>query len=95
VKARQRSAAHAGSVKKTLPPQIREEVERRMWTKGFSDYEGLADWVREQGYEISDDSLWRYGKSLKREFTATPFAVRQARMLADEARDHKAPCCRL
>jgi Protein of unknown function (DUF3486) len=49
-----------------LPPDIRKQVERRMLAKRFSDFEGLAEWVRQQGYDISDDSLWRYGKSLKR-----------------------------
>ncbi len=72
-----------------LPPHIRKQVERRMLAKRFSDYEGLAEWVRQQGYDISDDSLWRYGKSLKREFTAAQFSLLQARMLADQAPDHK------
>jgi hypothetical protein len=68
-----------------LPPDIRKEVERRMRAKQFSDYERLAQWVREQGYDISDDSLWRYGKSLKHKFAATEIALHQARMLADQA----------
>jgi Bacteriophage Mu, Gp27 len=72
-----------------LPPHIRKQVERRMLAKRFSDYEGLAEWVRQQGYDISDDSLWRYGKSLKREFTAAQFSLLQARMLAAQAPDHK------
>jgi hypothetical protein len=73
----------------TLPPHIRKQVERRMLAKRFSDYEGLAEWVRQQGYDISDDSLWRYGKSLKQQFTAAQFSLLQARMLADQAPDHK------
>jgi hypothetical protein len=72
-----------------LPPHMRKQVERRMLAKRFSDYEGLAEWVRQQGYDISGDSLWRYGKSLKREFTATQFSLLQARMLAAQAPDHK------
>jgi Protein of unknown function (DUF3486) len=60
-----------------------------MLAKRFSDYEGLAEWIRQQGYDISDDSLWRYGKSLKRQFTATQFSLLQARILADHAPDHK------
>jgi hypothetical protein len=72
-----------------LPPHIRKQVERRMLAKRFSDYEGLAEWVRQQGYDISDDSLWRYGKSRKRQFTATQFSLLQARMLAAQAPDHK------
>ena len=72
-----------------LPPQIRKELERRMLAKRFSDYEGLAEWVRQQGYDLSDDSLWRYGKSLKQEFTAARFSLLQARLLAGQAPDHK------
>jgi hypothetical protein len=72
-----------------LPPNIRKEVERRMLAKRFSDYEGLAQWVREQGYDISDDSLWRYGKSLKQEFTAIRLSLLQARVLANAAPDYK------
>ena len=54
-----------------LLPQLREQVEQRMLANGFSDYEDLAKWVRGQGYDISDDSLRRYGKSLNQEFAAT------------------------
>jgi len=72
-----------------LPPHIRKQVERRMLAKRFSDYEGLAESVRQQGYDISDDSLWRYGKVLKQEFTAARLTLLQARMLAAQAPDHK------
>src|SRR5436305_6899142 len=41
------------------------------------------------GYDISDDSLWRYGKSLKQEFMSARFSLLQARWLADQAPDHK------
>ncbi len=49
-----------------------------MAESGFSDYRGLAEWVRQQGYEISDDSLWRYGKGIQRQITAAQMAVHQA-----------------
>ena len=74
---------------RTLPADIRQEVERRILAKRFSDYEGLAEWVREQGYELSEDSLWRYGKSLKNEFSAVRLSLLQARVLAEKAPDHK------
>jgi Protein of unknown function (DUF3486) len=73
----------------TLPANIRKEVERRMLARRFSDYEGLGEWVREQGYDISHDSLWRYGKTLKQEFTSIRLSVLQARLLADHTPDHK------
>ena len=40
-----------------LPPHVRQQVERRLFENGFRDYEGLLQWVRGQGYEVSDDSL--------------------------------------
>jgi hypothetical protein len=60
-----------------------------MLAKRFSDYEGLAQWVRDQGYDFSEDSHWRYGKSLKQEFTAIRLSLLQARTLARNAPDHK------
>jgi hypothetical protein len=66
-----------------LPPYIRQEIERRLFDNGFRDYEGLAQWVRGQGYEISDDSLWRYGHGLQQQFAAARITMLQARAWAD------------
>jgi hypothetical protein len=66
-----------------LPPRLRAEVERRIREKGFSDYRGLAEWLRQQGYHISNDSLWRYGKSLQRKLAVAEMAVYQAHALAE------------
>ena len=74
----------------TLPPNIRDEVERRILAKGFSNYQALADWVREKGYDISQVSLWRYGNSIKTQVAATRFAMRQARLLSREGTSHQA-----
>src|SRR5216683_5115546 len=71
----------------TFPAHLRAEVERRMAESGFSDYRGLAEWVRQQGYEISDDSLWRYGKGIQRQLAAAQMAVHQARALTEATRD--------
>ncbi len=70
-----------------LPAHLREEVERRMLENGFSDYQGLADWVRQQGHDISDDSVWRYGKNFQHQIKAAEFAMRHARALAEVAPD--------
>jgi hypothetical protein len=66
-----------------LPPRLRAEVERRIRAKGFSDYRGLAEWLRQQGYHISNDSLWRYGKSLQRKLAVAEMTVYQAHALAE------------
>jgi hypothetical protein len=72
-----------------LPPYIRQEIERRLFGNGFRDYEGLAQWAQAQGYNISDDSLWRYGRALQQQFTATQLTVRQACALADRSADYE------
>jgi hypothetical protein len=71
-----------------LPLEIRKELERRMFANRFSDYEGLALWVRQQGYDISDDSLWRYGKRLQDEFEAVRSSLLPVRLLGASAPDH-------
>src|SRR5713101_5256100 len=73
----------------TLPAHLRAEVERRMAESGFSDYRGLAEWVRQQGYEISDDSLWRYAMGFRLQLAAALMAVHQAHALAEVAADNK------
>src|SRR5260370_38847384 len=52
---------------------------------GLSEYFGLTQWLLRQGYRISEDSLWRYGKKLQQRITATELAVRQARAAAEVA----------
>jgi hypothetical protein len=66
-----------------LPAYLRQEIERRLFQNGFRDYEGLAKWVSDQGYNISDDSLWRYGRSLQQEMHAARVSALQAAALAD------------
>src|SRR5438270_4949777 len=66
-----------------LPAYLRNEIERRLFQNGFRDYEGLAKSVRDQGYNISDDSLWRYGHSLQQEINAARVSALQATALAD------------
>jgi len=73
-----------------LPAHIRQEVERRLFENGFSDCEGLAQWVRGQGYEISDDSLWRYGHGLQQRLAAMRLTVRLAGAMGELADDNEA-----
>src|SRR5713101_2699227 len=72
-----------------LPAYVRQGVDRRLFENGFRDYEGLAQWVRGQGYEISDDSLWRYGRALREHLAAAELTVRHARALAKLGEDYE------
>jgi hypothetical protein len=65
-----------------LPAELRAEIERRISENGYGDYHKTAEWVRQQGYQISDDSLWRYGKGVQRQLELAQMAVHQASAIA-------------
>src|SRR5215469_4405997 len=69
-----------------LPQKLRKAVEHRLIKQGFCNYESLAQWIRQQGYEISMNSLQRYGMSLARDLETTRLAAAQQR-----ARDEALP----
>jgi Protein of unknown function (DUF3486) len=71
----------------TLPKPVREALDKRLVSGAFSDYRGLATWLREQGYNISKSSLNRYAKGYERRTQAVMMATAQARALALAAPD--------
>ena len=44
--------AQRSSIEK-LPEAVRHEFERKLVENGFSDYQAIAEWLQDQGYEIS------------------------------------------
>lgn len=65
-----------------LPEAFREELNRRLVENDFSDYEGLAVWLRGEGFEISKSALHRHGTQLERDFDEAMADVRRTRALA-------------
>jgi hypothetical protein len=78
-----------------LPADLRAEIERRMSENGYGDYGKMAEWVRQQGYHISDDSLWRNGKGVQRRLELAQMAVRQASAIARMGGDKGLPMAAL
>jgi len=70
-----------------LPGEVREELERRLLRNAFSNYQDLADWLCEAGYEISKSSVHRYGRQFEQRMSALKVATDQAKTLAAEAGD--------
>jgi hypothetical protein len=70
---------------KRLPPDLRAEFDRRLVAGAFSDYRGLARWLRENGYSISHTALARYGRALDRKLEALKLATEQARAVVQAA----------
>lgn len=48
-----------------LPPAVLEALNARLIDQAFSDYVGLAAWLKEQGFEISKTAVWRHGSDLQ------------------------------
>ncbi|MER2545905.1 MAG: phage protein Gp27 family protein [Candidatus Accumulibacter phosphatis] len=65
-----------------LPEDVRDELNRRLVESNFSGYEGLARWLREQGFEISKSAIHRHGSALEADFEEAMADVRRTRALA-------------
>lgn len=70
-----------------FPANVREELDRRLTAGDFADYRGLAHWLNEQGFEISAQSVWRYGSKLERKLEAVKLATVQAREIVKASPD--------
>jgi len=65
-----------------LPPEVRDELNARLVGNGFSDYEGLSDWLESQGWTISKSALHRHGSALEADFDAAMSDVARTTALA-------------
>lgn len=61
-----------------LPPEVRDDLNGRLLANGFRDYEALATWLQEAGYEISKSALHRWGQNLEAEFAGAMADARRA-----------------
>lgn len=69
-----------------LPEPFLEELNRRLVNSGFSGYQELSAWLREEGFEISKSSLQRHGTQLEADFEEAMADVRRTRALAKAAK---------
>jgi hypothetical protein len=70
-----------------LRQEVRSELERRLVQSAFAGYEQLAEWLQQQGYEIAEASVQRYGSNLQRELHANRCAAQQAKDIIEAAPD--------
>lgn len=70
-----------------LPEAIRAELNRQLVKRAFSDYEALAKWLAEQGFQIGKSTVGRYGQKLERKLDAIRASTEAARSIADAAPD--------
>lgn len=70
-----------------LPEDVRQALEQRLIKSGFAGYEGLADWLAEQGFEISKSSLHRWGSNFEDRCAALRMATQQAKAIVAASPD--------
>ncbi|MEM9118490.1 MAG: DUF3486 family protein [Cyanobacteria bacterium P01_F01_bin.56] len=71
----------------TLPESVKEELDKRLVKSGFGNYEGLSDWLTEQGYGISSSTLHRYGQDFEAKLDALRIATHQAQAISEAVGD--------
>lgn len=49
----------------TLPDAVLTELNQRLIANGFAGYVALAEWLTEQGYQISKSAVHRHGSALQ------------------------------
>jgi hypothetical protein len=70
-----------------LPEATKAELDRLLVQNGFSDYQGLADWLNEQGFEISKTAVHRYGQRFEERLGLLRVASEQAKAIAEQVGD--------
>jgi hypothetical protein len=70
-----------------LPPEIKAQFDKLLIEKGFSDYDGIAAWLQEQGYAISRSAAHRYGQEFEEKMAALKIATEQARAITEAVGD--------
>lgn len=71
----------------SLPPALKDELDRRLVQGGFSGYEALEAWLAEHGARISASAIHRYGQAFEARLGALKLATEQARVIAEELGD--------
>lgn len=70
-----------------LPPETREELDRRLVANGFGGLVGLSEWLSEQGFEISKTSVGVRAQRLKQRLAAITASTEAMKMVAAAAPD--------
>ena len=65
-----------------LPQELRDELNERLVSSGFQDYEGLTAWLEDNGFKLSRSAVHRYGSALQDEFDEAMGAVRKTTQMA-------------
>lgn len=67
-----------------LPPHIKETVEQMMATPAEYTYADIANYIRDQGHDISVTSVWRHARSLNASLETLRMAQENFRVIMEE-----------
>ncbi len=70
-----------------LPPEIRQEFEKELIKRSFSNYSQLIAWLSERGYQISRSAAHRFGQNFQARCDAIRIATEQARAIVASVGD--------
>jgi RNA polymerase-interacting CarD/CdnL/TRCF family regulator len=70
-----------------LPDDLKSELDSRLSAGTFRSCRSLSKWLRDNGYQISEDSLQRYGQNFDRRLDAIRLATEQARIVCAQFKD--------
>lgn len=70
-----------------LPEPLRAALDRKLIDGGFSGLVALAEWLTDQGFEISKTTVGDYSQALKRRLAAIKASTEAAKLIAQAAPD--------
>jgi len=71
----------------TLPEKVKTELDQKLLAGKFCDYSALAEWLQDNGFDISRSALHRYGQNFEERLAAITVATEQAKAVAEAAKD--------
>ena len=77
----------ARSAVRRLPEATRKALDRRLIEGGFAGYAALAEWLHDEGWEISRAAIHRYGQELEGKIEMLRAATQQAEALVEASGD--------
>jgi HPt (histidine-containing phosphotransfer) domain-containing protein len=72
-----------------LPSEVKTWLDRALADNNFSEYESLANELKERGFAISKSALNRYGQDFEQRLAALKMASEQAKAIVDAAPDEE------
>lgn len=71
----------------TLPPEVKEWLDKALVESDFSGYEALSAALADKGYQISKSSLHRYGSEFEESLQAIKMSTEMAKAVVDACPD--------